>query len=69
MIPIKIETILEGHKVEQNRIEYKEGFNLSEIVYTICGYANDIAGGWRISCDWCKNRKRDSGFAADRCTG
>ena len=44
MIPIKIETLLEGRKVEQNRIEYKEGFNPSEIVHTICGYANDIAG-------------------------
>lgn len=44
MIPTKIETLLEGRKVEQNRIEYKEGFNPSEIVHTICGYANDIAG-------------------------
>lgn len=44
MIPIKIVTMLEGRKVERNRIEYKEGFNPSEIVYTICGYANDIAG-------------------------
>ena len=44
MIPIKIETLLEGRKVERNRIEYKEGFNSSEIVHTICGYANDIAG-------------------------
>lgn len=44
MIPIKIETLLEGRKVEQNRIEYKEGFNPAEIVHTICAYANDIAG-------------------------
>lgn len=44
MIPIKIETLLEGRKVEQNRIEYKEGFNPSDIVHTICAYANDIAG-------------------------
>ncbi|MDE7445252.1 MAG: putative DNA binding domain-containing protein [Lachnospiraceae bacterium] len=44
MIPIKIETLLEGRKVERNRIEYKEGFNPSEIVHTICSYANDIAG-------------------------
>lgn len=44
MIPIKIETLLEGRKVERNRIEYKEGFNPSEIVHTICGYASDIAG-------------------------
>ncbi|MDE6620844.1 MAG: ATP-binding protein [Lachnospiraceae bacterium] len=44
MIPIKIETLLEGRKVEQNRIEYKEGFNPSDIVHTICAYANDISG-------------------------
>ena len=44
MIPIKIETLLEGHKVEQNRIEYKAGFNPSEVVHTVCAYANDIAG-------------------------
>ena len=30
MIPIKIETLLEGRKVEQNRIEYKEGFRSEE---------------------------------------
>lgn len=35
---------MEGRKVEQNRIEYKEGFNPSDIVHTICAYANDIAG-------------------------
>lgn len=44
MIPIKIETLLDGRRVEQNRIEYKEGFNPSDIVHTICAYANDIAG-------------------------
>ena len=44
MIPIKIETLLEGRKVEQNRIEYKEGFNPTDLVHTICAYANDIAG-------------------------
>ncbi len=44
MIPIKIETLLEGRKVEQNRIEYKKGFNPADIVHTICAYANDIAG-------------------------
>ena len=44
MIPIKVETLLEGRKVEQNRIEYKAGFNPSEVVHTVCAYANDIAG-------------------------
>ena len=44
MIPIKVETLLEGRKVEQNRIEYKAGFNPSEVVHTVCAYANDISG-------------------------
>lgn len=44
MIPIKIETLLEGRKVEQNRIEYKAGFNPEDVVHTVCAYANDIAG-------------------------
>ena len=34
----------ERRKVERNRIEDKEGFNPSDIVHTICAYANDIAG-------------------------
>ncbi len=44
MIPIKIETLLEGRIVEQNRIEYKAGFNPSSIIHTVCGFANDIVG-------------------------
>ena len=59
MIPIKIETLLEGRKVEQNRIEYKEGFNPSEIVHTICGYANDIAG---VDGGLVSKQKTDSPF-------
>ena len=39
MIPIKIETLLEGRKIERDRIEYKEGFNPSDIVHTVCAYA------------------------------
>ena len=42
MIPIKIETLLDGRRVEQNRIEYKEGFNPSDIVHTICAYLKNI---------------------------
>ena len=44
MIPIKIETLLEGRTVEQNRIECQKGFNPSSIIHTVCGFANDIAG-------------------------
>lgn len=28
MIPLKIETLLEGEVVEKNRVEYKEGWNI-----------------------------------------
>lgn len=51
LIPIKIETLLEGKVVEQNRAEYKEGWNPSEITYCICAFANDYAnvnGGYIV---------------------
>lgn len=35
MIPLKIETLLDGKVVEQNRIEYKEGWNPNDIIHTI----------------------------------
>lgn len=31
MIPLKIETLLAGRVVEQNRVEYKEGWNPGNI--------------------------------------
>lgn len=43
--PNKNRTLLEGRKVEQNRIEYKEGFNPSEIVHTIWAMRM-ISQGW-----------------------
>lgn len=51
MIPLKIETLLEGQVVEQNRVEYKEGWNPGEIIHTICAFANDydnINGGYLV---------------------
>ena len=42
MIPLKIETLLEGQVVEKNRVEYKEGWNPSDIIHTICAFANDL---------------------------
>ena len=51
MIPLKIETLLEGQVVERNRVEYKEGWNPSDIVHTICAFANDYAnvnGGYLV---------------------
>ena len=32
MIPLKIETLLEGQVVEKNRVEYKKGWNSKETV-------------------------------------
>lgn len=51
MIPLKIETLLEGKVVERNRVEYKQGWNPSDIIHTICAFANDYAnvnGGYLV---------------------
>lgn len=41
MIPLKIETLLEGHVVENDRVEYKSGWNPNDIIHSICAFAND----------------------------
>jgi len=51
MIPLKLETLLEGRVVEHDRVEYKRGWNPSEIITTICAYANDFGntnGGYLV---------------------
>ena len=51
MIPLKIETLLEGQVVERNRVEYKEGWNPADIIHTICAFANDysnVNGGYLV---------------------
>ena len=51
MIPLKIETLLEGKVVERNRVEYKQGWNPADIIHTICAFANDYAnvnGGYIV---------------------
>lgn len=51
MIPLKIETLLEGQVVEQNRVEYKEGWNPGDTIHTICAFANDfdnVNGGYIV---------------------
>ena len=42
MIPLKIETLLEGRVVEHDRVEYKTGWNPNEIIRYICAFANDF---------------------------
>lgn len=41
MIPLKIETLLEGRVVEHDRVEYKTGWNPNTIIHSICAFAND----------------------------
>lgn len=51
MIPLKLETLLDGRVVEQDRIEYKKGWNPSDIIHTICAFANDFTntnGGYIV---------------------
>ena len=51
MIPLKLETLLAGKVVEQNRVEYKEGWNPSPVIHTICAFANDysnVNGGYIV---------------------
>lgn len=42
MIPLKIETILEGLVVEHDRVEYRTGWNSNDIIHSICAYADDF---------------------------
>lgn len=51
MIPLKLEKLLKGRTVEQNRVEYKEGWNPNDIIHTICAFANDFSnvnGGYLV---------------------
>jgi ATP-dependent DNA helicase RecG len=51
MIPLKLETLLAGRVVEHDRVEYKRGWNPSEVISTICAYANDFSntnGGYIV---------------------
>lgn len=51
MIPLKLEKLLKGRTAEQNRVEYKEGWNPNDIIHTICAFANDfpnVNGGYLV---------------------
>lgn len=53
-LPISIESLMARHRVESNRVEFKESWNpvtMSAITRTICAFANDfdnIGGGYII---------------------
>ena len=51
MIPLKLETLLKGRVVEQDRVEYKRGWNPTDTIHTICAFANDfpnVNGGYIV---------------------
>ena len=63
MIPLKIETLLEGRVVEHDRVEYKTGWNPNDIIHSICAFANDYDnsnGGYIVisACRCAKGRIR-----------
>ncbi|MDD3876010.1 MAG: putative DNA binding domain-containing protein [Bacteroidales bacterium] len=50
-LPVNIEDILSAHNIENNRIEFKEGWNPDAIYRTIAAFANDFdntGGGYII---------------------
>jgi ATP-dependent DNA helicase RecG len=50
-LPINIGAVLHGQAVEWERVEFKEGWNLEEIVHSICAFANDFhnwGGGYLV---------------------
>ena len=50
-LPINISELLKGHIIENDRIEFKEGWNPDAIYRSVCAFANDIeniGGGYII---------------------
>ena len=48
-LPINVEDLLRGQRIESERIEFKEGWNPTKIYQSICAFANDfdnIGGGY-----------------------
>lgn len=43
-LPISIDKLINGKIVENQRIEYKEGWNPETIIHSICAFANDFEG-------------------------
>lgn len=50
-IPIALDDLLHGRSIEWERLEFKAGWNPSEVLHTICAFANDfnnLGGGYLI---------------------
>lgn len=48
-LPINIEDLLRMQKIQENRIEFKSGWNPDSIYHSVCAFANDfdnIGGGY-----------------------
>ncbi len=41
-LPVNIENIVYGKRIESSRVEYKSGWNPTKILHTVCAFANDI---------------------------
>jgi ATP-dependent DNA helicase RecG len=51
LLPVRLADLLDGSKVESDRLEYKEGWNPAAILRTICAFANDFhnyGGGYIV---------------------
>ncbi len=50
-LAINIEDLLNKRKIDSDRIEFKTGWNPSQIYHTICAFANDyddLGGGYIV---------------------
>ncbi len=50
-LPINVDELIKGNIIENERIEFKEGWNPEPVLHTICAFANDfnnIGGGYII---------------------
>jgi ATP-dependent DNA helicase RecG len=50
-LPVRLADLLEGRKVESDRLEFKQGWNPPAIFRTICAFANDFhnyGGGYIV---------------------
>jgi len=50
-LPINTEELLSGNTIENERIEYKKGWNPEDVMHSLCAFANDISnlgGGYIV---------------------
>ena len=50
-LPINIDQLLRGNMVEWERIDFKKGWNLEDVLHSVCAFANDMhnwGGGYIV---------------------